>query len=248
MKLKLLFTIFIFSYFLLFTIGKTYAQEYKSISSFDMSKPVSTTHIAKDNIEKSNVFIKVDNITTVAIRQGSFKENVDALIYQGNWDILTKGTNGPYSPISAYYIAFVNSQGNEITPLGSVQIEIYDNYIGATATLTPISRGKGLPDTTNIRTFPNQAVVRDMLPSNDSGFIVSVNKTINKNDSSLHPTIINSNPSVVLSPSINPKPTASANNSFLKQNFYLILALAVITISIVGIAFLLLKGTKKTNI
>ncbi len=239
MKLKLLI-VFLLLIILAFIAPKSYASSYKDIPFFDFSKPEIGYTIKKETVSASDVEIKIPRITMITVKKGSFTQDVNVSIYKGIWKILTAGPNKGNSPISAYYLAFLDSNGNEITPSKIVGVFAYNNYIGTKATFTPLKRGAGQPDRSSVFVFPNQTNVKVIMPQDDSGFIVTVNKEIAENDPSLIgiPNIPKAVPSV----------TPSKTGSILNQNLLLILAIVIVLILIAGIATYLMRKPSEENI
>lgn len=213
----------------LFFVNVSYAQDYRGIGLFEMFKPVYTMHITKEKIAKSSISINPSPNTYITIRQGSFTKDVDLLLYKGYWEALATGKTN-YSPVSAYYLAFLDSNKKEVNSINLIEVLYYNNYTGTDATFTPVSKGKGVPDQVSTAIFKNQALVRAVLPQIDGGFIISINKTIDKNDPALNPTLNSKTaplPTTTNQNSINP-----LTNFFVSQNIYMILGLVVIIIVI----------------
>lgn len=226
--------------------NKSYAQEYKSIRFFDMSIPELSTKIDKNEAISSDRTIQISPITYITVRKGSFNQDVNVLIYKGDWGLLTQGPNKESSPISAYYVAFLDSQNEEIAPLKVVEVFVFNNYTGTNATFTPLFRGKGTPDAVGIMLFPNQAKVEALLSPNDAGFIITINKVLDENDPSLHPIVVTGNPGTAVGQATpNAEKNGLTKSAGLNSLLPWIAALIIVTLAIILIFLFMKKGEKK---
>lgn len=174
--LALLFVIFLFV-----VPSSVFAQSYKTVPGFDTTKPILTYHISKEQITLNNYPFNPNNYTSLSIRSGSFKEDVTLYVYKGNFDAL-RGNKSNYSPISAFWLVFYNSKKEEVFPSKIIDVFAYNNFAGTDADFRAIRRSDFTQDPNQKLTFKNQANVRAIIPQNDGGFVISINKNIDKNN------------------------------------------------------------------
>jgi hypothetical protein len=235
MKKTLKFTI----YYLLFTIFtlilpiQTFAQNNQSL--FDLSTPIRQIKIPNS---QQALYVSLLPFTTLTIKPGSFSEDVTLSVYLGAWNNLKTAIPKNQSPISSYYLVFKSSNSSVVYPSIPLTIESYNNYVDTDTFFYPTVSDKEI-DTQNQKQWKGHIKVNTELPVKDQGFIVAANINLKPNDISLHPNTISPSPSSI------PNQTSKPSSSSITQNIYLIVALIVVTIAIIGIAFILLNRPNK---
>ncbi len=151
---------------------------------FDMSKTAATSFIQYGEPQAKR--IDIFPFTTVIVPPNSFKDNVTVNIYQGNWDKIKAVLPKDESPISSYYIVFINSKSKMVLPSNPITIQSYNNFTGTDTFFYPIG-AIGNIDVANAKKWPGHIFVNTPLPIQDSAFIVSANKLLQKSDPSLNP-------------------------------------------------------------
>jgi len=150
-----------------------------------MSKTVATSFIPLgDNNPKE---ISIFPFSKVIIQPKSFSDNVKIYVFEGNWDKLKSILPKDQSPISSYYLVFIDSKGKTVTPTNQVSIQSYNNYVSTDTFFYPLG-AIGNIDVANSKRWAGHIKVDTLLPIQDSAFMVSVNKILAKNDPSLHPS------------------------------------------------------------
>jgi hypothetical protein len=151
---------------------------------FDMRKVVTTGLINLSNTTPQDITIMP--FSKITIQPKSFNDNVNAYVFKGNWDKITPLLPNGQSEISSYYLVFVDSKGKQATPTKAFTIQSYNNYVGTDTFFYPVTSA-GSVDSANSQKWPGHIIVNTALPIQDSGFIVSVNKLLDKSDPSLDP-------------------------------------------------------------
>lgn len=176
-------------FFVLFLVKPSFAQVPQGITNnpfFDMSKPVATTFIPLE--DKNPKEINIFPFSKVIIQPKSFADNVNLYVFAGNWDKLKPILPKDQSPVSAYYLVFVDSKGKMISPTNQITVQSYNNYANTDTFFYPLG-AVGNIDVPNSKRWTGQIMVNTPLPVQDLAFIVSVNKILDKNDPSLHPSL-----------------------------------------------------------
>lgn len=197
---------------------------------FDMSKTAATSFIqyGEPNAKKIEIF----PFTTIVVPPNSFKDNVTVNIYQGNWDKIKAILPNEQSPISSYYIAFVNSKNKMVLPSNPITVQVYNNYVGTNTFFYPIGAA-GNVDVANAQKWTGHVFVNTALPLQDSAFVVSVNKLLQKTDTSLNPPSPNTQVAT-------PAPTASPTTQK-------VIALVFLIGASLLLLFLLFANNKKSH-
>lgn len=206
---------------------------------FDLSKIVLQQEIPANTKEVQ--LLKLFPFTTIAVNPGTFDQDVMVFVYKGDFDKIKAALPPGQSPISSYYLIFRSTRGIFATPLLPLNVQSYNNYSNTDSFYYPVDSSQKI-DEANKKNWSGNILVNINLPITDTGFIVATNKNLDKKDQALNVGVKTS------APSVTPASNTLAGNSFVKQNIYLILTLVIIVISILAITFLLLKGSKKTNI
>ena len=197
---------------------------------FDMTKPVATSFIEYGS--KTAKTINIFPFTTIVIPPNSFKDNVAVNIYGGNWDKIKAVLPKDQSPIASYFIVFVDSKSKAVLPSNQINIQVYNNYVGTDTFFYPIG-AIGNIDAANAGKWPGHIFVNTQLPIQDSAFIVSVNKLLQKNDPSLNPPAANTQAAT-------PAPAASPTTQK-------VIALVFLIGASLLLLFLLLANNKKAH-
>lgn len=124
----------------------------------------------------------------VIIQPKSFADNVNVYVFGGNWDKLKAILPKDQSPIYSYYLVFVDSKGKMVAPTNQITVQSYNNYYNTDTFFYPLG-AIGNIDVANSKRWPGHIMVDTLLPIQDSSFVVSANKILDKNDPSLHPSI-----------------------------------------------------------
>ncbi len=170
------FLIFLFSFF----VKDTFAQN--TNGSFFDSKIVFSQKI---NPNTRQTFI-VGPFTSIIIQPKTFKEEINFYVYKGILENIKAVLPKSQSPISSYYLYFVNSKNEPITPELPIIIHSYNNYIDSKTYFYPLVSSSKI-DRENVKELPGPVKVIEQLSPEQLGFIVAVNKVLDKNDSSLLP-------------------------------------------------------------
>ncbi len=198
---------------------------------FDMSKPTATSFIQFG--ERQAKRIDIFPFTTVIVPANSFKDNVSVNVYAGNWDkikaVLPKGQ----SPISSYYLAFVDSKNKMVLPSNPIIVQSYNNFVETNTFFYPIGAAGNI-DVANAKNWPGHIFVNTELPIQDSAFVVSANKALQKDDPSLHPPLPNT---TVTQPASGP--SASTQKA---------IALVFLIVTALLLLFLLWNNNKKSHL
>ena len=150
--------------------------------SFFDSKVVFSQRV---NPNSQQAFI-IGPFTSIIIQPKTFKEEVSLYVYEGNFDKIKAALPPSQSPISSYYLNFLNSKNQTITPELPIIIHSYNNYINSKTYFYPLTSTNQI-DRNSVQEIPGPIKVIKQLPVKDVAFIVAVNKILNKNDSSLLP-------------------------------------------------------------
>jgi hypothetical protein len=223
-KNKLLFYALIISVFFLFT-GNIYAQSTPSSlvnSYFDLTKPVVLKELPIAST-KTQQNINLPPFTNITIQEGTFSVPVHLGIYQGNWDSIKKLIPQNQSPITSYYLIFVDFSNKPIKPSKNILIHSSNNYPKTTTYFYPLSEN-GTIDTNNEIQKPGPVYLQTELPSDDSAFVIAVNKVLNKNDPTLHPGTF-SGPKSGQTPNLYKNPFAWLSINMLLGGFLLLLVI-----------------------
>lgn len=232
-KIRLLLVLpFLFAFVIL--ANRSFAQVPQGITNnpfFDMSNAALTSFIPVGDTTPKE--ISIFPFSKIIIQPKSFTDNVNIYIFRGDWDKLKTILPKDQSPISAYYLVFVNSKGKMVAPTNQISVQSYNNYVDTDTFFYPLG-AVGNIDVANSRRWSGHIVVNTLLPIQDSAFIVSANKILDKNDPSLHPS----------TNSVTPQPNAvnQQASARLQKLFALVL--------LIGIAFLIsfmMWGNKKSS-
>lgn len=227
-----------FLLFFFLPLQRSIAQSPNSL--FDLSKVILQLKVTAS--DKDVRLVKIPPVTTIVVKPGTFDKDVIIFVYQGDFDKVKAALPLDQSPVSSYFFVIKTIDGSIVTPSIPLNVQSYNNYSNTNTFYYPVDSSQKLDDL-NKTSWTGNVLAKADLPITDSGFIIAANKDLAKDDPALSTgTIANNNPSVA------PSSNALKENSFISQNLYLILALVAILVSIVGIAFLLLKSSKKTNI
>jgi len=183
-KIKLLLILpFVFAFVLL--ADRSFAQVPQGITNnpfFDMSKTVTSSFIPVD--DKNPKEIIIFPFSKVIIQPKSFTDNVNVYIFEGNWDKLKTILPKDQSPVSSYYLVFVDSKGKTVFPTNEITVISYNNYINTDTFFYPLGAAGNI-DVANSKKWPGHIMVNTLLPIQDSAFVISANKILDKNDPSL---------------------------------------------------------------
>lgn len=150
--------------------------------SFFDSKVVFSQRV---NPNSQQAFI-IGPFTSIIIQPKTFKEEVSLYVYEGNFDKIKAALPPSQSPISSYYLNFLNSKNQTITPELPIIIHSYNNYINSKTYFYPLTSTNQI-NINSVKEMAGPIRVNEQLPVKDIAFIVAVNKILNKNDSSLLP-------------------------------------------------------------
>ena len=192
-------------------------------SLFDLSKPILVQNITayQHNVAEP---IVISPFTTVIIQPKSFSVPVTMYVYQGVWSSIIKTLPQGQSPINYYYFVFKDSGGKTISPSTPITIQTVNNYTGTNSYFYPVG-DPGIDQSAVVKKLGNVTMLIN-LPVNDRGFISAVNKIIDPEDSSLHPTWVSPAPSTT-------PVKESAGPLFPSVLLPYILALAVIIVAMI---------------
>ncbi len=184
-KLLLVLPLILLSLFLAKTsFAQTPQGNFPNNPFFNTSTPAVTSFIQYG--EKTAKQINVPPFSTITVPSGSFSDNVTVYIFNGNWNKIKAVLPSGQSPISSYYIVFINSKGSMVLPTNQITIQSYNNYINTDTYFYPMG-AVGSIDTANAKSWSGHILVNTPLPIQDSAFIVAVNKNLSQNDPSLNP-------------------------------------------------------------
>jgi hypothetical protein len=177
--------IFLITSFLafLFFVGTSYAQTPTLFSDSQITRTVLPKGISTPKL------ILLFPFTRITIQPGSFNDDIQVIISSGNWNGIKSLIPKNQSPVSSYSISFFDSTGKIVYPAKPILVESYDNYVKTTAFFYPLDKNYDI-DKSNVKSFPGPLLLKIDLPLQDSGFIVAVDKVLDKMDPSLNPPLV----------------------------------------------------------
>lgn len=213
-------------------------------SSFALENPNATFNLSnifkQENVTWNSKDVTVLNISPLAIlviKPGTFKEDVTALVYEGNFDNIRNKIPVGQSSISSYYLTFRASKGYPVTPLIPINVQAVNNYAYTDTFFYPMLSATEI-DKPNEKFYKGNVRINENLPVNDPGFIVAVNKLIAKDDAALQrPT------TAPTATSIQNQPTTASKNG-LSSLFPVIAALLVVMTALSFVFYLMYKKAK----
>lgn len=229
---KLLFVVFLLLLFV-FATKISFAQ---TSSDFLFAAENQTKNLIFDNTKSQRIVLMP--FTTVTFEAGTFSEkNIFVISMPGRWDNI-KSTLLPkdQSPIVSYLFLFKNTSGIPVRPTKPIKIETLNNFTNTTTFYYPLNASLNI-DKQNQKNMRGPILAKVDLPENDYGFIIGVNKILDKND----PVF-----SVNTRSTSTPPPAAKGLSQNLLKKLAVV-AVVIIVVTVVAYTYYLKKKSKRVR-
>lgn len=239
---KILFAVFLFLLFV-FVTKSSFAQNTLDLPFLAPGTPKTIVNVTDSKKEQK---ITLDHFTNIIVQRDTFSEkDVKILVFEQDFDsvklnILPKGQ----SPIVNYYFVYANNQGKLLTPAKPIKIESYNNFVKSLTFFYPLDK-YGKIDSKNQASQPGPVLFKTDLPINNPGFIIAVNKNLDKNNPALNLGKNASPQAKQIQPTETNRTTSSVTKTILIA--LTIVALLIVIVAAVSLRRGKLKKTRKVE-